>query len=348
MDAADLAVFAAVARLGGINRAADELHTVQSNVTRRIRQLEAELGVPLFHRHSRGVTLTAAGAQLLPYATRIGHLMAEARRAAADGPVPSGRLCIGSLETTTARRLPPVLTAYATAHPRVDIELRTGTTASLLDDVLARRLEGAFVVGPVGHPDLVEETVLEEELVLVTAPWIPGLATLARLVAAGQVEPKILVLRAGCSYRERLEGLLAAHGIGGLRTMEFATVDGIVGCVAAGIGVTLLPRAVVDEAWRAGRVAVHDVPPEEARAPTVFVRRRDAFVSTALARFIECAHAHAAGAGAGGAGRRGARGRVGRQVVARAGRKGRVARGPARRAGAPGRAVRRPGQASGR
>ena len=59
MDAADLRVFEAVARHGGMSRAAAELHTVQSNVTARIRQLEEELGTALFQRHSRGVTLTA-------------------------------------------------------------------------------------------------------------------------------------------------------------------------------------------------------------------------------------------------------------------------------------------------
>ena len=60
MNAADLRVFEAVARLGGMNRAASELNTVQSNVTTRIRLLEDELGTPLFHRHSRGTTLTDA------------------------------------------------------------------------------------------------------------------------------------------------------------------------------------------------------------------------------------------------------------------------------------------------
>ena len=71
MDAAQLRVFEAVARRGGMNRAAEELHTVQSNVTARIRLLEEELGRPLFRRHSRGVALTAAGERLLPYAARV-------------------------------------------------------------------------------------------------------------------------------------------------------------------------------------------------------------------------------------------------------------------------------------
>jgi LysR family transcriptional regulator, cell division regulator len=72
MDSPDLKVFETVARTGSITKAALQLHTVQSNVTARVRLLEHELGVPLFQRHSRGVTLTAAGRELLPYATRIG------------------------------------------------------------------------------------------------------------------------------------------------------------------------------------------------------------------------------------------------------------------------------------
>src|ERR1700722_11027563 len=113
MDAGDLQVFAAVARTGGITKAAESLNTVQSNVTQRIQLLEAELGVPLFHRHSRGVTLTTAGTQLLPYAERIARLFGEAKLAAANGPVPRGRLVVGALETIAALRLPPILAAYA-------------------------------------------------------------------------------------------------------------------------------------------------------------------------------------------------------------------------------------------
>jgi DNA-binding transcriptional LysR family regulator len=287
MDAGDLSVFAAVAEAGGINRAAQTLNTVQSNVTQRIRLLERELGVPLFHRHSRGVTLTQAGAQLLPYAERIGQLIDEARRAATNGAEPAGRLLVGSLETTAARRLPPLLSAYAAEFPKVDIVLDTGTSAELVTRVLERRLEGAFVAAPVDHAELVAEPVIEEELVFLTAPGAPKLGAYLRRAARGEIAPKILVLRAGCSYRQRLEQFLAEHGVADLRRLEFGTVDGIVGCVGAGIGVTMMPRAIVEVPLRQGRIAAHTLPPRTARVATVFVRRRDAFVSTALQRFLE-------------------------------------------------------------
>ena len=286
MDAADLRVFEAVARLGGMSRAAEELHTVQSNVTARVRLLEEELGTALFRRHSRGVALTPAGRRLLPYAAKVRHLLDEARRAARDDGTPQGPLTVGSLETTAALRLSPLLASYAAAYPAVDLVLRTGTTCELVEQVLDHRVEAAFVCGPVDHPDLVEAPAFREELVVATAPAVRRLDELAR-----QAEPKILVLRAGCSYRQRLEEILARRGVVGLRRLEFGTLEAILACTAAGLGATLLPRSVVEAARHHGAIAVHALPPAEARAETVLIRRRDAYVSSALAAFL--AHARA-------------------------------------------------------
>jgi DNA-binding transcriptional LysR family regulator len=184
-------------------------------------------------------------------------------------------------------RLPPVLAAYGAAGPEVDIEIDTGTTAALVDAVLARRLEAAFVAGAVSHPELLAIPMVEEELVLVTAPWIAGLDKLA--ASAGLDPIKLILFRSGCSYRTRLEALLAERGITNARRLEFGTLDGIIGCVGAGIGLTLLPRVVVARAASEGRVALHRLPAEAARIETVLIRRHDIFVSTALARFIEIA-----------------------------------------------------------
>ncbi len=285
MDATDLKFFEAVARVGAISRAALELNTVQSNVTARIKALEDELGSALFQRHSRGVILTPAGQRLLPYAERIAALLGEARRAVEDDGTPSGSLAVGSLETTAALRLAPVLSVFAQTYPDVDLSLKTGTTAELVDAVLAHRVEGAFVCGPVAHPDLVEEVVFREELAIVTQPSI---TTLAELFQAREM--KCVVLRLGCSYRQRLETVLASRGIVGVRWMEFGTIDGIVACVAAGIGIALLPRALMEPMRRDGRVALHVLPPDEAIVDTAFVRRRDGAASSGLRALLALAH----------------------------------------------------------
>jgi LysR family transcriptional regulator, cell division regulator len=282
--AADLRIFAAVARCGGMNRAADTLNTVQSNVTARVRALEDEIGCPLFDRHSRGVSLTAAGKRLLPYADNILRMFDEAARAARDDGEPSGTLTLGSLETTAALRLAPVLSHFVAAFPGVDLVLRTGTTCELIDEVLARRVEGAFVCGPIDHAELDIQTVFEEELVLLAAPQFKSLRA---ALSAG--DTRIVVLRAGCSYRQRLESILAGRGIQAPRLLEFGTLEAIVKCVAAGLGVTLLPRSVVDRMCDKAEVSVHTLPRSEAQVQTLFVRRRHTFSSSALTAFLHCA-----------------------------------------------------------
>ncbi|MSP01326.1 MAG: LysR family transcriptional regulator [Acetobacteraceae bacterium] len=286
MDSAELRVFEAVARTGGMNRAAAELHTVQSNVSARVRALETELGCALFERHSRGVALTPSGERLLPYARRVAWLLADATRAARDDGQPGGPLTIGSLETTAALRLSPLFARYAAACPEVDLAIRPGTTAELIEAVLERRLEGAFVCGPVAHPSLIELKMFEEELAILAAP---GLASIEAATRGGIA--RIIVLRAGCSYRQRLEALLARRGVAVPRLMEFGTLEAIFGCVSAGLGITLLPRALIGPVWRAGRVSLHPLPPEEAMVTTVFIHRREAHLSSALRAFLDHARA---------------------------------------------------------
>ena len=131
-----------------MGRAARELNTVQSNVTQRVRRLEEALGVSLFERSRAGARLTPAGERLMPYATRVDALLDEAGRAARDDGAPRGTLTVGSLETTAALRLSPLLASCVQAHPGVDFVLRTGTTAEMVERVLGRELEGAFGGGP--------------------------------------------------------------------------------------------------------------------------------------------------------------------------------------------------------
>jgi DNA-binding transcriptional LysR family regulator len=281
MDSGDLRIFEAVARLGGMSRAATELNTVQSNVTARIRVLEDQLETSLFERHSRGVILTPAGRRLLPYAERIGSLIHEAARVVKDDATPQGPLLIGSLESTAAIHLSPLLTSYVSKWPKVDLVLRAGTSWELVQQVVARQLEGAFVCGPIDHPDLLAETIFAEELVVVTAPnvtqlaWLPGLA-----------DVRIVVLRASCSYRQKLEDLLARRGITGLRQLEFGTIEAVLGCVAAGLGVTMMPRRLVEAHRVADKVAMHEVPGDQSYVETQFIRRRDAYASSALEAFV--------------------------------------------------------------
>ncbi len=294
MESSDLRVFEAVARLGSITAASDELHTVQSNVTARIHALENELCTALFRRHSRGVVLTAAGERLLPYAVQIAQLLKDAVKVVGVTGAAHGNLQIGSLESTAGVRLPAILSAYRRKYPDVNLMLTIGTTGHLIEEVLACRLEGAFVAGPVKRDEIIETQVFTEEMVLVTAAKFRSFYEALRSPQG----VNILVLRAGCSYRSRLEQLLNEAGVSSFGQLEFGTIDGIFGCAREGLGITMMPRSVSERASQNGKLGIHPLPRREALVPTMFIRRKDAVVSAALSRFVECALACASAAAA--------------------------------------------------
>jgi DNA-binding transcriptional LysR family regulator len=285
MELSDLQTFAAVARAGGITRAAAELNTVQSNVTQRVKALEAEIGTALFERHARGMALTGAGKRLLPYAQKLAALSREALLAARDDGEPKGPLAIGSMETTAAVRLPPLLADFHRNCPPVRLSLRTAPTADLVAGVLDGTLDGAFVAGPITHDDLMATSAFREELVLVSARRWASLAELR----AGTPEsgPTALVFRTGCTYRQRLEQVFTEFGWPSAARFELGTLDGMIGCVAADMGVTLLPRAVVECSAMSGSVSIHTLSPSHARVETLFIQRRAGHQTSALRSFVE-------------------------------------------------------------
>ena len=136
LETSSLRIFQTVARIGNVSRAAKELHYVQSNVSARIQQLEEDLGTPLFYRKSRGMVLTPAGQVLKDHADRVLHLVGEARKAVHDSLEYGGTLTIGALASVAAVQLPPILTRFHKAYPKVDIKLVTGLDNDLIKDVL--------------------------------------------------------------------------------------------------------------------------------------------------------------------------------------------------------------------
>lgn len=287
MNIVDLKTFEAVLRAGSMKKAAVELHTVQSNISTRIKALESELNVTLLQRQARGVVPTPAGLRFLPFAIQIVKLLSDAKAAAVDDGIPKGRLVVGSLETTTALHLSPILTEYLHKYPQVHLTLRTSTTSELVKDVLDSKLDGAFVAGPVNHSDLDSKAIFNEELVLVTGLSIQSPDDLTRFQ-----NMRMVVFQVGCSYRKRLETYLETRGIITTEPLEFGALDAVISCVAAGIGITLLPKDLVDTYVQAGKVLIHDLPEDTGFAQTLFVWRKDSYVTSAMKTFLELATNH--------------------------------------------------------
>lgn len=252
LDLAVVEIFRAVAQEQSITRAAQQLGRVQSNVTTRVRQLEESLGVPLFLRDAKRMTLTDAGRQFLVYAEKLLALEEEARQSLRPGE-PSGRLRIGSMESTAASRLPRPLAGYHAQWPEVALTLTTGPSQRLIDGVLAQTLDCAFiappgVLTPAGLqpdplPGLETYPVFTEDLMLV----LPA----GHAAVTGPQDLRVRSLAVfvrGCTYRDIAMQWLGGPTGDGERRVDLLEVDSyhaMLACVAAGNCGAVLPRSVL-------------------------------------------------------------------------------------------------------
>lgn len=278
MELSLLKIFYAVAETGSITGAAKQLCYVQSNVTARIHQLEEEVGVKLFIRKGRGITITPCGKVLLEHAVRILRMAEDAKKAVKDFAY-QGTLSIGSMETTAAVRLPNILSRFHTEYPDVEISMTTGTSAGVVNMVLSYDVDLAFVGIKINHPEIISRAVFFEELTIVGQKRQRSLKLDNPL--------NVLVFRAGCSYRSILEQWLRESGKIPYRLTELGTLDGILGCVRAGMGITLLPKSTFDQPQYRHQFSLTPLPKHLGKISTYLIWRKDVLVTKTMENFTK-------------------------------------------------------------
>jgi DNA-binding transcriptional LysR family regulator len=269
MDLSDLRVFHAVATTGGITRAATLLHRVPSNVTTRIKNLEGDLDVALFAREGKRLQLTPQGKVLLDYATRLLSLADEARDAMHE-QVPRGVLHLGAMESTAAIRLPSLLGLVHARFPDLSIELRTGAPRPLTARVLAGELDAALVAEPVSDPRLDSVAAYSEQLVIIGPLGHPPIRS-AHDIRKGA----LLVFEPDCPHRQRLEAWCARDNMLPRRIIEVGSYHAILGCCVAGMGVALIPAAVLDTYTERARLSEHKLKGEFRVVKTLLIWRKE-------------------------------------------------------------------------
>ncbi|MBI0577371.1 LysR family transcriptional regulator [Neobacillus cucumis] len=283
MESNELRIFLAVAKEGSITKAAQVLGYVQSNVTARVQQLEAELNIQLFYRQ-RGMVLTPAGNKLLRYAEQIIHLMDEAHIVMNDIGEPSGPLILGATHTSSAMYLPAILAKYSKLYPKVELSLMTEYSSELVEKVHHFQLHGAFVKSEQNDDSLVQELVFEEQLVLISSSEAEDIQDV--------YHKPFLMNTKGCPHRDRLERWLKREGIGSIRYLEFNHPDAIIQGVISGLGASFVPRSSIQSLEQAGQLRSFDVPSEYSSTKTFFIRHKDSVMTSELSAFIELLKQH--------------------------------------------------------
>ncbi|HYF90661.1 MAG TPA: LysR family transcriptional regulator [Symbiobacteriaceae bacterium] len=286
MELRQLQTFCVVAEVLSFTRAAEQLNYSQSTVTGQIQALEAELGTPLFDRLGRRVALTEAGHRLLRLASRILSLVEKVPLSVPGECEPAGTLLIGTPESVGTYRLPRILKHYYSRFPKVQLQFRTGTCASLRRAVAEGALDMAFLLeGPVEPLPLVVDELVAEPLVLVTHPEHP----LGELpgVKPEDLEGEPLLLTEPGSYRRLFERALALAGVRMGAIQEFAGIESLKQCVMSGIGIGFLPEMAVAGEIAQGRMIMLPWAGTSFEVVTQMCWHKDKHMSAALRALIE-------------------------------------------------------------
>jgi DNA-binding transcriptional LysR family regulator len=282
----------AVARHRHFTRAAEELHLAQSALSHQVRQLERELGTPLFERTSRRVTTTQAGQVIAGLARRVSAELAHAREEVDElREVIRGRIWIGPLVPAGDVDVPGLLAGFGQAYPGIEIGLREGIASDLLTLVATDELDAAFCLIAGEPPDgLAVERLGHEEVV---AAFAPDRAPKARSVNVTNLSDQVLVApRHGSAITSVLEAMFRDAD----KPLRLALESGdpflLRALAARGFATAILPRSLTEMAGPS--LEVRSLRPA-IRLPVVLAWRRERSLAPAARRFIEFVRAQAIG-----------------------------------------------------
>jgi DNA-binding transcriptional LysR family regulator len=290
MDLRRLGLFLAVVDQGGMTRAAEARHVSQPSVSQAIRELESELGTPLFHRVGRGLVLTAAGEALVGPARQALRDVETARAAVeAVAGLSAGHLDLAALPTLAVDPLATLVGAFRVAHPQVTIRLADPDDGAALEAMVASGdVEVGITVGTgtdTAAGESLEMRQLGHQDLLAVLP--PGTPSPGRRITVSQLAAfPIVAAPPGTATRNQLDEAFAGAGATPHVAVTTAQREAILPLVLAGAGATLFPRPLAEEAAALGAV-VAPVTPRLTRA--VIAIHRPGPLSPAAAAFLDLA-----------------------------------------------------------
>jgi len=284
MNLHDLQTFVSIAQLGGVTRAAERLHRSQPAITRRVKLLEDQLGVPLLERGPGGSMLTEAGRTFLPYAERVLATLKDGTQAVralqgADHGVVSLAI-VGTLAGTT---IVEQLRRFSARHRNARLELRTANSFEVSDMVRRGEVNLGLRYFADLSPELVSERIADERIVLVCSaqhPWGgKRLRDPGRL--RGDQWISLPMTRHRDSFAHLVARQLAAARLDDVPVMAIDSLTAQKRLIEAGIGIALLPESSIQEELRLGTLRTIESSHLQTRVPIHLLHRRTGYLSGA-------------------------------------------------------------------
>ena len=253
-----LRVFNAVARHLSFAKAAETLHVSAPAITMQIKDLEAEVGMPLFERQGRKVSLTTSGEYLLVYARKMLALLKDAEDAAARlQRIETGKLTIGMVDTTTYF-IPAMLRRFLNEHEGIELILKVGNRLELMQWLQNSEVDIAIMGSPSSEIPTRAEPFAANPLVFVASPDHP-LASESGLKAEDLRQQSFIVREQGSGTRNAMESFFSQARFQPRFSMELHSNDAIKQAVKANLGLSFLSLHTIDLELQAKQLSILDV-----------------------------------------------------------------------------------------
>jgi LysR family transcriptional regulator, regulator for metE and metH len=287
-----LRLVAAVAEVGSLTRAGDQLHLTQSALSHQLRDIEARLGTPLFLRVGKRLVLTAAGERLLASAIDVLDRLQQAEHDIRE----MNRDRAASLRITTEcytcyHWLPPLLLHFRRTFPRVQVRIAVEATHHPVKMLLAGKIDLGLMSTPVRDRRLVSRRVFDDELVVIASKH-HRFAQQTR-VRLAQMRDETLFVYPPKEESGPLQNVLLPAGAGPARVEEVQLTEAITELVKAGLGVAILARWAVQPLIDAGTIVGRALPARGMRRVWSAVMRKDLAASDYANEFIDLLERHA-------------------------------------------------------
>ncbi len=286
MELREISTFLQVAQLKSFSKAAHQLGYSQAAVTVQIHNLERELQVHLFDRIGKQITLTHQGMVFYTYACGILRDLARAKDAVADASVPTGRLCLGTIESICASLLPSLIREYHRLYPKVSVSILTDSPEALLEMMNQNAVDIVYFLDKrIYDPKWVKVLEQPEEIVFVASQENPIIG--CRELSLEQViaQPFILTER-DASYRLMLDQYLTAQQKQILPFLETGNTEFILQMLRSNLGISFLPEFTVRQDVQQGTLSVLKVKDFSMRSWRQVVYHKDKWVSREMEAFL--------------------------------------------------------------
>jgi LysR family transcriptional regulator, cyn operon transcriptional activator len=288
-----LRTFKAVFEAGSFTQAAARIHLTQAAVSVHMRQLEEEVGAPLFLRVNKKLYLTEAGRALLGHAEKIirAHDEAKADLAAIGGPS-RGRLHVGVASTAiTVHPLPEILSEINRTYPLLDLSVVGGTSDWIIERIVAGNIDVGMVSLPVEASDVLTETLRSDRLVAAMGPQHKLARSRGTTAEELSSEPLILGEKGG-NTRRLIDLFFEKNRLDPKVVMELQRTEAIIKMVERGFGVTILPRGSVRTSVARGTLRAVPVRGLDAKWEFGVAYLKSDYLTPALESFLKLCRAY--------------------------------------------------------